>query len=220
MGSKVVTTTKIDLLPDNRVLLCGRTGCGKTTLVKELLKFMNNFVKIIIVDTKGLWTNRKPFAKNGLGTVETPRLVQSFNPKFNVQVFQTFEWNDALEECCKQILKLGHYIFYIDDIGGLADAYSIPNGIQNIWTMGRANFVGGWASTQYPKRIPKIFKSQAEHFFIFNLVQEDKDDVVKFAQDIRIATQKIANRFFWYFREGSDYATLFSPIAISKRMKT
>jgi uncharacterized protein YcfL len=48
-------------------------------------------------------------------------------------------------------------------------------------------------------------------------VQEDKEDVYKFVQDTRIVSTKIANRFFWYYHEGTDAATLFKPLKISRR---
>lgn len=170
-------TLRID--PSERWLILAKTGAGKTEYVKYLLRMIEKQYPIVIIDVKAFWLGKKPkwAEKKELGTVDKPRLINEFNPKWRVQLLQPDEEeDDRLEKLCWAVLKWGRPIFlYFDETEGIATATHVPKYIRRVWKQGRALGVGAWASTQVPTGIPKLFKSQAEHFVVLKVGEEDAD---------------------------------------------
>lgn len=165
--------------PSERWLILAKTGAGKTEYVKYLLRMVEEQYPIVIIDVKAFWLGKHPkwAEKKELGTVDKPRLVDEFNPKWRVQLLQPDEEDDPrLEKMCNAIMKWGHPIFiYFDETEGIATATHVPGYIRRIWKQGRALEVGAWAATQVPTGIPRMFKSQAEHFIVLKVGEEDAE---------------------------------------------
>src|SRR6266699_1435799 len=110
-----------NLRGDQRLLFIGQTGSGKSVLSRYLLKLARKRGwRIVIVDPKKDWMHylgkRNKFAEKGLGTVDSPRLVEEFYPKFAVQIFQPLEWDATCQSFFNEIIKTGNTIVYIDEI--------------------------------------------------------------------------------------------------------
>jgi len=204
--------------PSERWLLLAKTGSGKTELAKYFLREVSKLYPVVIVDPNELWLgkgrgkNPKEWAiGKDLGSIDKPRLVQTFNPKWNVQCIQPDEDDiDKLERLCYDVMKKEDIFIYFDETEGIATATHVPKFIRVLWKRGRAHHVGAWASTQVPRGIPRIFKSQAEHFVVMKVGQEDED----FASEIaHVSEQEIAKlkKYQWYYYNHDMDNGVFNP---------
>jgi DNA helicase HerA-like ATPase len=195
---------------NKRVLFIGKTRSGKSYLSRFLVKqFMTTpDLQVIIIDPKHEW---KKFGDGS--SLDRPLLVTKYEKDIKVQVFQTFEWIPALDTMIDKILKRGKAIVVFDELGGLATASQVPNGITRLWTQGGGMGVGSWALIQQPKRVPLVIKSQSEIFFMFRINSaQHRKDIQDFIPDDRVIKNPLPNRYFWLYEEGMDKAVLIKPI--------
>ena len=218
---------KID--PSERWLILGKTGSGKTQFAKYLLREVSKHMPVVIIDPNELWLGRgkggRPedwAQKKELGTIDKPRLVNEYNPKWHVQCLQPdvdgSEEDPRLAKLCYDILKKGNVFVYFDESEGIASASHVPRYIRRLWKTGRAHNVGCWVSTQAPKGIPRIFKSQAEKFVTFKVGDEDNDFA---AALVHSAKEEVAalGRYEWLFYDNKsmDYAEWNMPIPFEEK---
>jgi hypothetical protein len=207
---------QLTLRYNQRLLFIGKTRSGKSFLSRAL---MQNFARdkdlqIIIIDPKHEW---KKFGKGD--SLSSPRLVTKYMEKVRIQIFQTFTWIPALDEMIDKILLRGKAIVIFDELGGLADANKVPDGIMRLWSQGGGKGVGAWALIQRPKRVPLIIKEQSEVFFMFRIISlEQRKAIQDFISDIRVIEQALPKFYFWVYEEGWDKAILARPIKQSVKL--
>jgi hypothetical protein len=203
----------IDLSYNKRLAFIGKTRSGKTFLANHLLSHFQKQkdIQIILLDPKH---ERRKFGDGS--SLEGPKLVKEYKKNIKVQCFQEYHWNPSLDDTVDQILKRGKVIFDLDEIGGIATANSVPDGITRLWTQGGGKGVGAWSKFQKPLGIPKVIKSQSEYFFMFRINPlDDRKDMLNYIPDEQIL-QKIPLRYFWLFHDDLDTATLIKPIKLKK----
>jgi hypothetical protein len=153
------------------------------------------------------------------GTVDKPHLVTKFNPKWMVQVFQPLSYDEKADRLFKDILKEKHTYVHIDDTGGLCTASSVPDGIQRVWTQGRALNVGGSVGAQTYNKIPTIFRSQAEKFYVF---QVGKDDIKDAADLVNVVYEEVENlgeyEHIYYDTKKMQTGLWMPPLAVTKEL--
>ncbi len=200
---------------NNRLLFIGKTRTGKTYLANYLLeKFAKKHEKlqVITLDPKH---ERRQFG-NG-ETMEFPKLVTKYDKKARFQVFQSYRWSQELEDVVDILLKRGSAIFDLDEVGGIATASSVPDGITRLWTQGGGKGVGAWAKIQFPKRVPGVIKSQSEFYFMFRLNDDEhRQDMLNYIPDRRIL-QKIEKRYYWLYHDDMDKAVLVKPLDLGSK---
>jgi len=159
-------------------------------------------MRVAIVDPKHFWLGDDPIweeDKRKPGTIDRPHLTKVFNPKWQVQVFQPLEYDKKLDKFLKDILKEKRVWTHIDDTAGLCTASSVPDGINRVWTQGRALRVGASVGSQTYNRIPTIFRSQAEKFWV-GIV--GKDDIKDAANLVNVEPFEVENldtwEYIWY----------------------
>lgn len=204
-----------------------KTGSGKTELAKYFLREVSKLYPVVIVDPNQLWLgkgngkNPKEWAtRKELGSIDKPRLVTAFSPKWNVQCIQPDEDElDKLESLCYDVMKKEDIFIYFDETEGIATATHVPKFIRVLWKRGRAHHVGAWAATQVPKGIPRIFKSQAEHFVVMKVGQEDE----VFASEIAHVEQEMIaklKKYQWiYYNHDMDTGVFNPPIPYREKKK-
>lgn len=202
--------SKIIINPSERMLILGKTGGGKSIWAKHMLRIISLQMPVVIIDPNELWLGPgrggRPedweTHKKAPGTIDKPHLVNKFNPRWQVQCLQPdvdgSEEDPRLGPFCYDILKRGNIFVYFDETEGIATATHVPRYIRRLWKTGRAHNVGAWAATQAPKGIPKIFKSQAEHFVVFKVGDEDIDFA---AAIVHAPKEEVADlgRFEWLY---------------------
>lgn len=172
---------KIVVKPSERGILLAKTGAGKTEWAKWLLRQVQKTMPVFIVDIKHFWLGENPVWATGreLGTVDKPRLVKKFNPKWHVQVLQP-DGPDDVEASYAAILKHGKVFVYVDETRGLATATQVPTMMGRVWTQGRALGVPAWVGSQSARGIPLIFKSQAEQWVILQISKPDLESIEEY----------------------------------------
>lgn len=212
---------KLKIDPSERWIIIGKTGSGKSEFAKYLLRLVAQKMKVVIIDPKEFWMGKHPIwaNKKQLGSVDQPRLVNEFNPKWQVQCLQP-DADDPedtrLAAMCRETLKYGNIFLYFDETEDIATAHSVPGYIRRVWKTGRALGVGAWVSTQAPTGIPKIFKSQAEHFVSFKVGDEDAD-VVASLLHTDVETVRNLGKYEWlYYNTNMDEAVKNPPIPYKK----
>ena len=221
--------SKITIDPSERLLILAKTGGGKTEWAKHMLRIVEKSMPVVIIDPNELWLGRgkggRPedwAQKKEKGTVDKPRLIDAFNPKWHVQCLQPdvdgTDEDPRLAKLCYDILKHGNVFVYFDESEGIATATMVPRYIRRLWKTGRAHNVGCWVSTQAPKGIPRIFKSQAEKFVVFKVGDEDVDFA---AALVHAAKEEVAGlgKYEWLFYDNKtmDMAEWNAPIPLLER---
>lgn len=196
---------QFDIKVSERILLMGKTGSGKTYFSKWFLREISKKMRVAIVDPKMFWLGEKPVWARGReqGTIDKPRLVTRFNPKYMVQVIQPDIYDMDLEKFCLDCMHFRHTYFVLDENEGLATATSVPLGLRKIWKQGRVLNVGAVAGSQTYSGIPKIFKTQAEHFILFRVGEEDADDASNLLHVDVDVVKKLGEYEFIYYNANS-----------------
>lgn len=210
---------------DLRLFYLGKTGSGKSVVSRYMLKLARRKGwRIVIVDPKKDWMKYLgkvyQYAEKGLGTVDSPRLVNEFNPKFAVQIFQPFKWDANCARFFQDIIKCGNTIIYIDEITQLASATVVPDEIKLVWTQGRSLNIGAWCATQRPKGVPIIIKDQAEVWFLFRVNNRDDRKVVvgymPTEEMPEIVDRPLPKYWFYYWEDSMAKPILVRPLKLKE----
>ena len=165
---------------NDRAILIGATGCGKTLLVRFL---MNDPAKpySVVYDTKGLisspmlqkpqdrWLDYKVYTNfDMLIESQKKRLEEEPRVIYRPPVEEERDYR-AQDEFFEWIYDRWYTRVYVDE------AYSILGGtnpsqyLQACLSRGRERGISTVISTQRPARIPVITMSESEHIFVFRL---------------------------------------------------
>lgn len=152
-----------------RVLIVGKTGCGKTTLAKALLR---NWPHVVVIDPKGefrLPNDRavdNPHDLTHLPTRNPAPIIYQPKPQFwDMQVYDAvYRWIYDRMNCT----------VYTDELFAvMGETGRSPFWLKAILTRGRSRHIRCVNSTQRPFSIPIGTLSESEHFFCFNLQMRD-----------------------------------------------
>lgn len=214
--------------PSERWLFLAKTGSGKTEFAKYLLREVAKKWPVVIIDPNELWLGKGHGARASEwasrrepGTIDKPHRVESFNPKWHVQLIQPDEGDlEPLSKLCYALMKKEDIFVYFDETEGIASANSIPKFIRVLWKRGRAHNVGAWASTQVPTGIPRLFKSQSEHRVVLKVGEEDAKlaaSIVHVPEDEILALK----RYEWiYYNTDMDNGEWHPPIPYKRKKNT
>lgn len=154
----------VNIKRTDRAMFCGRTGSGKTTLARSLLRSCN--LPYAVLDPKHRYRD---------GDVKVGR---TFNKKLDEQIIRVdpIGGNDELALWDEQIWNIwreSDRIIYVDEATLITPPRSILPELGRAIRTGRERNVAVWVGTQRPKDIPSVVFTEAEHFFLFRLGWED-----------------------------------------------
>lgn len=149
---------KIHIRTDERVLFVGKTGSGKTELSKFFLSKMN---RCLIIDPKHMFI---------LDGFEKRKSLPFRNNDFRI-IFRPNDNEDtALSQLIQKILHDGDCTIYCDELSTLAEQFpESTKRLGNVARIGREMNVAVWNALQRPRWIPRIFLTESEIVFNFNL---------------------------------------------------
>jgi hypothetical protein len=180
---------KVEILPSHHILICGKTGSGKSFTTKHVLipalRRQQNQV-LVILDPKS------EYGQTTDVTVQTPQELNHFlyadeKPKGDIVRIVNVK---PQEHVCEEFLSAAyapHYDisdgqfhftfgvrFFIEDMPMFYDSpYKVPEELKYWTCMGRAQRRTVVGTTQRFQLIPKTVQSQCDHVFLFRLSEYD-----------------------------------------------
>lgn len=167
-------TGSVTIHSNDRLAVTGKTGTGKTHLVKKLV--WNRFNRVVFYDWK--WQHYPELNAPVVHTIEEvedalndPNMVNKFvyAPKR--------KGRDVFNRLCYLMWEETNIHLIADELKGIYQENGWVAGItdyhENIMTRGRQKGVGMTNVTQRPKGVPLETLSEAEHFFTFKLNLRD-----------------------------------------------
>lgn len=158
---------------DQHVTVIGPTGCGKTTLVTELVKprkhvvafgvkHVDETMKKLVNDNVANWHraqqwNRRP------RSAERVVLWPKANDLDKVMDLHKKVFGDAL----RSIYKIGHWTIWMDELTYLADHAGLKKMIRQMYILARSNRISLVGGAQRPTWIPLEAYNQATHLILF-----------------------------------------------------
>jgi energy-coupling factor transporter ATP-binding protein EcfA2 len=195
----------IRIRSNDRVLIAGKTGSGKTYLARFLTR---KLPRLIVIDSKaslGEW-NLDPW--NG----DARRRLKNNEP-VRARVLDDLqrEPEEQYAELATLLLQSGNVTLYIDELYAVVPPSSrIPPPINALWTRGREPGIGVWASTQRPVWIPLVALSEAEHLFCFRLsLLDDRRRMAEFMTEEVLS--RISDVHGFYYMQASEDEPHFIP---------
>lgn len=193
----------IKISNSDRLAFIGSTGSGKTQLAKFFLSRLN---RVVVIDPKHMfkldgfkrgWS--LPIISKQIRLIVRPRRTE----------------DERLADFIRKIYKQGNITIYCDEMATLSDMYPETTlMLSDIARTGREKRVALWSAMQRPRGTPRVFLSESEMFFVFNLRAADDRDYVKgYAGDE--VTDRIRRFEFWHVRTDEE-----KPVLLTLNLKT
>lgn len=188
--------TKIHLANDQRLIVVGATGSGKTVLIKHFLSRLN---RVFVIDPKHTFK---------LDGYKVRRGLPMFGSEFRVIFRPRKGDDDQMSDLLRDLFKMKNVTIYCDELATLAEVYKeTTETLADISRTGRERRVSVWAALQRPRWVPRVFFTEAENMFIFNLrSEEDRQYMAKFTDPM--VEDQIEKFTFWYFHPDQDRIAL------------
>ena len=166
------------------MLVCGRTGCGKTYLVLDLLEtqfkhtFDNIFIFCPTIDFNKTYQDRN-IKKNKKIYIAPPKLVQS-------------DLDAALEEAIGQFSSpTEQTLFLIDDCANLKKSKTKNSMLCQQAFSGRHHNISTWVLTQKYNAIVKDFRDNIKHLILH--YEKDEDSLKAALKENRVVPSEKRN---------------------------
>jgi len=193
--------------PADRVSIVGKTGCGKSFFARRLLKEMekeagklNFYYPIIILDNKGSLKTFQGFGKR-IRKLKDLKPALAADTPIIVYSPQEGERNQNYYAGFFEFLyKLNApMLVYVDEFALLGKGENIPEYVERFYKQGRERLQALWGATQNPVFLSHDFLTQADHFFVFDLLNKaDREKMAAMAGD-QLKQRLDDKHGFWYF---------------------
>lgn len=202
----------VKIKANDRVLLAGKTGSGKTWLAEHLLSRVERLVVIDPKDRLQHWRLEDPSERDWRdferGEAGRFRLVAPIAD--NQQAWY--------EDQFAYLYTLGDLIIYIDEAYGVLDKPGARPGkwLTAVYTRGRELGIGTWAATQRPSWIPGFLMSEADILIVFKLnMPEDRKKLAAIGGEE--LTRKVPDPHgFYLYRLEDESPTYFKSAELSE----
>lgn len=162
-----------DLAPaiDERMLIVGRTGSGKTTLARAILH-AGNYPAILVIDSKCTYGGREGVP--GYTLVRSPRALRATRARYvQYRPGPAYQSVDAYEEVYGYAYDRQEVMVYTDEVYLTMTGRRSPDMQRACITCGRELGVGMILSTQRPRGIDPRVRSEADRRAQFRLSEEE-----------------------------------------------
>lgn len=192
---------------NERLFIAGKTGSGKTYLMKWLTRSVKRFV---VLDGKGSLYDW------GLDDWETDKqerleFFNGGNGRFRVPPPHRIDAQAYYSNLMGLLYEIGNLTIYIDELYAIVDPGSKPTPEFNaIYTRGREFGLGVWSSTQRPVFVPLVAISESEAFICFRLnLIEDRKRMAGYMSPAVI--NQVRDPHGFYYMRAEDEAPRYNP---------
>ncbi len=196
-----MASRRLVIQPYERVAVIGKTGSGKTHLMKA---YARGFKNVMVLDTKGT------FKWDKVPVIRTLEELQKCGEgKFIYRPIDSemnSDYYDAFFEFC---YKRRNTVVFVDELAQIMESANdiLPNW-KNIMQRGRELKVGIINCTQRPTFVPRMTFSEAEHTFCFRLKLEDDRKRIAEYMGSDALTVRLRKHGFIYMHESQDSPTI------------
>jgi hypothetical protein len=209
----------IKMQRDDRAVMIGKTGCGKTTLARFLIED----------DEKPFSVTWNPKGSEGIFKWKhkhVSSLVKLYDAADREERRIVYTPHPYLAENAANQEELFYWIyenlnrrFYIDEATSIKfGGVKIPEGLTALINRGRERGVSTMVATQRPSRIPMNVLSESEHYYVFRLLLPQDRQRVEDITGITVEDQaRLRNHEFFYFHE--DRGLLQDDDGLPRKLK-
>ncbi len=166
----------INLKSNQRILIVGKTGSGKTYLAKYLTRQAN---RLIVLDAK---VTLSDWGLEPWGSDTRSKLLNGAPVRIRAVPPMNGDIMAYWEAVLSDSYRAGNVVVYIDELYAICPPNQKPlNVLWAMYTRGRELGIGVWSSSQRPAWIPLFALSEADHYFNFRLqLEEDRKRMAAF----------------------------------------
>lgn len=193
------------LLParTERMLIVGTTGCGKTTLARNLLSH-SHYPCILVIDPKCMYGGKD--GEPGYRMVRRPADLSRIPSRERLIQYRPDEDHSTVwdyDEVYRWAYRRRDIMIYTDETFAVMHRTYSPDGLRACVTQGRELGVGMIFATQRPKGIDLRILTESELFAAFALRhRDDRKRVAEFMGEE--VMQPLPRYAFWYWRVGIE----------------
>lgn len=189
---------------NERMLIVGTTGSGKSELEKALLRLYSNTIVIDPKQTLGSG-ERGGGHLSGYVLAKTPRELERLARRHDHTQYRPdvrYQNMEDWERVFDWVYRRGKTMLAVDELYDCHSWNRPPNSLRRIMTSGRELGIGFIGCTQRPRGIDRRILTEAEHFCVFHL--RDPDDQ-RFLRP-RIGNGRLPSYGFWYSVDREPFA--------------
>lgn len=203
---------------NERVLVLGDTGSGKSELINHLFSQMR--CQKVLVDTKDEWS---------IAGVEPARSARAIDWRLPVIHFQPADDGPGeFDAFFTAALRRRHLSVCVHELSDVCDynANRTPRGVRAYISKGRAHGLGLIAGSQRPVEIPKRARTDLQHAIAIG-PPLDADDLRTVTPIFRLSMDELTDAmlelppygFLWYGRDARQL-TICDPLPASVRSRS
>lgn len=201
----------------DKILILGRSGCGKSYLGKIIQKaFPRKFIFDSLHEYESSENDISNFSEFSSFVVEIENNPQKYTKFTRVIRFSIDEENreEVFNQMIRVLYHIGNLTIVIEEVQNFCSTHGMPEFLKFSMTTGRHKNLSFIMTTQRPALLHKTILSQCTHVFCGSMI--DKNDlqyVAKFmGKDTNdLSTLKDRN-FLWYNSYESPHVRQFSTI--------
>lgn len=197
--SPTLTLGKMRPSYNERAMIVGATGTGKTTLARQLLR---PYSHILVIDSKCTYGGKK--GEPGYKMVSSPGGLKWIGGRTKLIQYRPNEDSQGVDDynaVYKWAYRRGGILIYTDEAFLVHHGAYAPDWLRNCVTCGRELGIGMITGTQRPRGIDLRIMTEAEVFYAFAL--RHRDDRRRMAEMMgEDVMEEPEHHAFWYWRAG------------------
>jgi hypothetical protein len=206
---------QILIKPEQRIITVGKTGSGKTFLMKYLTKTLG---RLMVLDPKAM-IRPEEWRLDWADGASLRDLARGKDVRMLVRSFDNAEWNMYLTAAW----EAGNVVVYIDELYALVEFGRIapPRILSQLYTQGRERLVGVWGATQRPAWVPLFTLSECDWFFAFRTqLQDDRKRLAELMGEEVLQPIPVQDRHgFWMYSIEWDHPFYVDQLRINGEKK-